>query len=261
MKVLDLNGLKKYNEKLLNKIDNIINEKLKNYQKHLDGIIDNFNTTLTEGEYSFGSNNVLTGSPENYGLYGKLIVKVNDGGTHDNQSNWIWQFAYCTNGNNYWRNKVNNTNWSSWRNFNDNNNAGIHSKIDLKSGTFYDCILNKINEGFVGGKIEINNYCPSDTCNGNYWGFVEWTCNLNKFAHLIFYSDRWEVLYVREISFGEGTDTGWQRIGDGCNAGAVNNFMVNSIEGNYLRPINYGTNSLTPGVSDLNTGYIYFQYE
>lgn len=141
------------------------------------------------------------------------------------------------------------------------NNLRIHNKIDLKSGTFYDCILSKINEGFRGGKIEINNYCPSDTCNGNYWGFLEWTCNENKFAHLIFYSDRWEVMYVREISFNEETDTGWQRIGEGCNAKTIDGYGVGNSTGNYLRPINYGTSSLTPGSSSLTTGHIYLQYE
>lgn len=121
-------------------------------------------------------------------------------------------------------------------------NINIHSKIDLKSGSFYDCILGKINEGFRGGKIEINDYCPSDTCNGNYWGFVEWTCNENRFAHLVFYTDRWEVIYVREISFNEETDTGWQRIGEGCNSDTLDgyhasNFLLTSggtLTGNVL---------------------------
>ena len=114
-------------------------------------------------------------------------------------------------------------------------NIGIHSTIDLKSGSFYDCILGKINEGFRGGKIEINGYCPSDSCNGNYWGFIEWTCNENKFAHLVFYFDRWEVVYVREISFNEGTDTGWKIIGDGCNAETSKSVL----------PTGFGDTSLT----------------
>lgn len=129
-------------------------------------------------------------------------------------------------------------------------NISIHNKIDLKSGTFYDCILGKINEGFRGGKIEINNYCPSDTCNGNYWGFVEWTCNENRFAHLIFYNDRWEVMHVREISFNEETDTGWQRIGDGCNSDTVDGYHVTA-----------STTDLTAGSSSLATNMLYFVYE
>jgi hypothetical protein len=121
-------------------------------------------------------------------------------------------------------------------------NIRIHEKINLTSGTFYDCILNKINEGFRGGKIELNNYCPSDTCNGNYWGFIEWTCNENKFAHLIFYSDRWEVLHVREISYGEEIDTGWHRIGEGCNSDTLDGYHVDSfVKLNYAATTNWDT--------------------
>lgn len=108
------------------------------------------------------------------------------------------------------------------------NNIRIHDKIDLKSGTFISCIIEQINNGYRGGKIEINNYCPSDTCNGNYWGMVEWICNENQFIHMFFYTDRWEVIYVREYSVGESTDTGWQRLGDGCNADTVDGYHADS---------------------------------
>lgn len=131
-------------------------------------------------------------------------------------------------------------------------NISIHSKIDLKSGSFYDCILGKINEGFRGGKIEINDYCPSDTCNGNYWGFVEWTCNENRFAHLVFYTDRWEVIYIREISFNEETDTGWQRIGEGCNADTLDGYHADSfakLSGAYF------SGNVTIHSADLNGKY------
>ena len=135
------------------------------------------------------------------------------------------------------------------------NNINIHQKIDLKSGSFYDCILGKINEGYRGGKIEINNYCPTDTCNNSYWGFIEWTCNENKFAHLVFYSDRWEVFYVREISFGEQTDTGWKRIGDGCNA-------QSSLYTNSLTSTGFGNSNFTfyqgDGTFDGRSGWCHY---
>ena len=105
------------------------------FQKHLDGMISDFNATLADGEYSFGSNSALTGSPENGGLYGKLIVKVNDGGTHNNSTNWIWQFAYCTNGQNYWRYKVNNGVWQSWRKLSDGGNSDAVDGYHVGSAT------------------------------------------------------------------------------------------------------------------------------
>ena len=112
------------------------------------------------------------------------------------------------------------------------NNIKIHEKIDLKSGTFLSCITEQINKGYRGGKIEINNYCPEDTCNDNHWGMVEWTCNENQFIHMFFYIDRWEVIYVRECCVAENNDTGWHRIGDDCNAWTLNgwhgdNYMLN----------------------------------
>ena len=45
------------------------------------------------------------------------------------------------------------------------------------------------------------------------------------------------------------------------NSDSVDGFGVSGSTGNYLRPINYGTSSLTAGTSALNTGYIYLQYE
>lgn len=112
------------------------------------------------------------------------------------------------------------------------NNIKIHEKIDLKSGTFLSCITEQINKGYRGGKIEINDYCPEDTCNENHWGFVEWTCNENQFIHMFFYSDRWEVIHIRECCVAENHDTGWHRIGNDCDAWTLNgwhgdNYMFN----------------------------------
>ena len=108
------------------------------------------------------------------------------------------------------------------------NNIKIHEKIDLKSGTFLSCITEQINKGYRGGKIEINNYCPEDTCNDNHWGMVEWTCNENQFIHMFFYSDRWEIIYVRECCVAENNDTGWHKIGDGCNADTLDGYHADS---------------------------------
>lgn len=77
------------------------------------GTVKNFNTTLTEGEYNVGGTN-LTGAPYTGNIYGKLIVKVNDGGTHNNNNNWIWQIFYRTEGTTvYRRSKTNAGAWTA----------------------------------------------------------------------------------------------------------------------------------------------------
>lgn len=71
------------------------------------GTVKDFNTILTEGEYNVGGTN-LNGAPYTGNIYGKLIVKVNDGGTHNNKDNWIWQIFYRTEGTTvYKRSKTN----------------------------------------------------------------------------------------------------------------------------------------------------------
>lgn len=82
---------------------------------------ENFDDYTTEGEYSVGINNGCANGPFNeQWIYGKLIVKVNDGGTHNNSNNWIWQYFLCANGENnkegvYARRKINSYPWSSWK--------------------------------------------------------------------------------------------------------------------------------------------------
>lgn len=76
------------------------------------GVITDFNNALTEGEYYFTAS-TINGPVAS--RYGKVIVKVNDGGMHNNSSNWIWQIAYLTDGGTvYRRNKTNAGAWSSW---------------------------------------------------------------------------------------------------------------------------------------------------
>ncbi|WP_415331003.1 hypothetical protein [Clostridium perfringens] len=78
------------------------------------GSIDDFNLALTEGQYEFGSTESIPNAPVTGTRYGFLRVWVSNGGTHNNRDNWIWQ-EYCdTNGNNYWRFKVNNMGWNDW---------------------------------------------------------------------------------------------------------------------------------------------------
>lgn len=74
----------------------------------------NLNNYLTEGEYSVGGDNIAN-APTSGSLYGKLIIKVNDGGTHNNNSNWIWQTMYMSSDSViYRRNKINANAWNAW---------------------------------------------------------------------------------------------------------------------------------------------------
>lgn len=78
------------------------------------GSIADFNLALIEGQYEFGSTESIPNAPVTGARYGFLRVWVSTGDTHNNRDNWIWQ-EYCdTNGNNYWRFKVNNMGWNDW---------------------------------------------------------------------------------------------------------------------------------------------------
>ena len=76
-----------------------------------------FNEYLTEGEYGVAGENHKNAPIKNVShLYGKLIVKVNDGGTHNNKSNWIWQTFISTEWDGiFMRRKVNGSDWTSWK--------------------------------------------------------------------------------------------------------------------------------------------------
>lgn len=209
------------------------------FQKHYNGYISDFNTALTDGEYSFGSSEVLNGSPENAGIYGKLIVKVNDGGTHDNAHNWIWQFAYCTNGNNYWRNKVNAGNWSGWQRINDNGNANFANTANTANSSTYSNAL--ASTGFGDTNFT---YYQSD---GEFDGRSGWAHYLisshgagANYYHYTIGLPFWDTpIYKRQW---DGGNSGWHKF-------------------HTSETITYGTWGLTPGSSGLTTGNIYLQYE
>lgn len=76
-------------------------------------MVTDFNKTLTEGQYIISSE--CPNAPVSGTRYGILLVYVSTGTTHNNANNWIWQEYYDTNGNRYWRYKVNNSDWFPWR--------------------------------------------------------------------------------------------------------------------------------------------------
>lgn len=74
-----------------------------------------FNQALTEGEYNVGA--IVSNNPTNTSgyTYGKLHVYVNDGGTHNGSTNWIWQYFDDTSGRRFFRYKVNAGAWTPWQ--------------------------------------------------------------------------------------------------------------------------------------------------
>lgn len=85
-----------------------------NFKGTVNGKEFDFDTALTQAEYSVAGTN-LANAPYSGSIFGKLIVFVNSGGTHDNVSNWIWQVFYSTSfGRIYFRMKVNEGEWSEW---------------------------------------------------------------------------------------------------------------------------------------------------
>lgn len=76
------------------------------------GTTTDFNAALSDGAYYFGS--AVSNSPRSGTIYGRLLVYVSDGGTHNNSNNWIWQEYMDTSGYRYYRYKVNAGAWTAW---------------------------------------------------------------------------------------------------------------------------------------------------
>lgn len=98
---------------------NVNGEYIKNsgYLPAYRGSTNNFNTCLTQGFYSFGSNNII-GSPINGTIYGTLEVIESNARTWSasNMSSWIWQIYRDTYGNEYQRIGINeDITKSSWK--------------------------------------------------------------------------------------------------------------------------------------------------
>lgn len=105
-------------EELEQQINNLIGKAC------IRNVSDDFNLVLTQGEYMFASTKPILHCPrfwsDGYSQspgYGKLVVRVSDGGTHNNSTNWIWQTLYFTNDRwGVWeRNKINGEVWTEWR--------------------------------------------------------------------------------------------------------------------------------------------------
>ena len=97
------------------------------FVKH-QGSITDFNTALTEGGYLV--NGTASNAPHTGAIWGKLVVYVSDGGTHNNSNNWIWQFFESTNNTSWSRVKVNAEAWRAWRQHWNSHSFDPSSKAD-----------------------------------------------------------------------------------------------------------------------------------
>lgn len=140
---------------------NVKDVMLRGYLGQIAGVItgtttDNFNTALREGEWQINGGGNITGGPHTGNLFGKLIVKVNNGTTHNNSNNWIWQYFLETSGIVYFRNKTNAGAWSSWSIIRRGNITGWKSLYYNATGTTGSITLNETAANF--SYIEIYYY-------------------------------------------------------------------------------------------------------
>lgn len=86
------------------------------YKKRIDGRVSGgFNSMLTQGQYLCDDNSGIgAGNPYDGYCWGVLIVFVSDGGTYNNQNNWIFQIFLDTGGAIYHRRKINADPWANW---------------------------------------------------------------------------------------------------------------------------------------------------
>jgi hypothetical protein len=114
------------------------------YHQKMLGIATDFNTALTQGDYRIASATDVLNAPFTGAIYGKLRVYVNDGSTHDNVNNSIWQYfdKIGTTSSMYIRAKSASNAWTPWVKIWNGNNGGAGSgldadKLDGQEGSYY----------------------------------------------------------------------------------------------------------------------------
>ena len=84
-----------------------------------------------KGGYKVANNSTgVLNAPYTGQIYGKLIVYVSTADRHNDWDNWIWQIFYDTSGGIYFRYKVNNAPWHSWRTLHSTYSLISDRKID-----------------------------------------------------------------------------------------------------------------------------------
>lgn len=134
------------------------------------GSLADFNAALSDGFYTFGAGASIPNAPWTGGCYGRLMVMVSDGGTHNNTNNWIWHDYMDTSGRHAYRYKVNGGAWTAWvTNYNTNQKptpAEIGAMADggvYGTATFSNWIRTAgntgwYNESYGGGMHMIDTY-------------------------------------------------------------------------------------------------------
>ena len=94
---------------------------------------NNLNEAFEQSIYVW--DNSTTNIPTNYGT---LISLLNYGDTHDNAHNWLTHIAIGTNDTLYWRQKINNKDFTNWKTILDSNNYSTYvaTKDHNHDGTY-----------------------------------------------------------------------------------------------------------------------------
>lgn len=173
--------------------------------------ITDFNLALTEGQYLISGE--LPNAPITGVRYGILVIYVSDQDKHNNSSNWIWQEYYDTNGNKYWRYKVNDKDWFPWRK--DYNSGAKPTPTDIgawdKTAKRLEGVdLNTITEGgiysTVRNSVDRNAPIPADG------RLIVLSWNTGHWASQMFFADGGSV-FTRTATNMEGTGwTNWAEI-------------------------------------------------
>lgn len=123
------------------------------------GACNDFNSCLAEGEYIVEKSSSINGAPYTGAIYGKLIVKVSDGGIHNNSNNCIWQIFYRNEQNRvYRRSKANSSNWSNWVMEYDTSNKPSPSDIGAAASSHdHNKIITSNNGGIYEGNGDAAN--------------------------------------------------------------------------------------------------------
>lgn len=173
--------------------------------------ITDFNLALTEGQYLISGE--LPNAPITGVRYGILVIYVSDQDKHNNSNNWIWQEYYDTNGNKYWRYKVNDKDWFPWRkdyNSGAKPTPGEIGAWDKTAKRLEGVDLNTITEGgiysTVRNSVDRNAPIPADG------RLIVLSWNTGHWASQMFFAEGGRV-FTRTATNMEGTGwTNWAEI-------------------------------------------------
>lgn len=168
--------------------------------------VADFNTMLTEGQYLITSE--CSNAPVTGVRYGILLVYVSSGDTHNNSNNWVWQEYYDTNGNRYWRYKVNDMEWFPWRK--DYNSGEKPTPHDIGAISQTPTRVSSINNITKPGFYVVDS-SEGPTRYGRLL-VLGWD-NSQKWVTQVFFSDTTNKIYSRCITSLDGLKwSGWSQI-------------------------------------------------